>query len=110
MATAIGKYWITKRAITVVPEALECLGGNGHVEAAPLLKPITSLLTSGPWFSMLVAGSSPVRLTTMGTTVGLPLNHPLDSERLDNSAIPHDTGQLVELGSGVLSDPGLQFL
>jgi putative acyl-CoA dehydrogenase len=36
IATAIGKYWITKRAIAVVAEALECLGGNGYVEASPL--------------------------------------------------------------------------
>lgn len=32
IATAIGKFWITKRAINVVAEALECLGGNGYVE------------------------------------------------------------------------------
>ena len=38
MATAIGKYWVTKRAITVGAEALECLGGNGYVEEAPLAR------------------------------------------------------------------------
>ena len=38
IATAIGKYWITKRAIAVVAEALECLGGNGYVEEAPLAR------------------------------------------------------------------------
>jgi len=36
IATAIAKYWITKRAITGVAEALECMGGNGYVEEAPL--------------------------------------------------------------------------
>jgi putative acyl-CoA dehydrogenase len=36
LATAIGKFWITKRAIAVVAEALECLGGNGYVEESPL--------------------------------------------------------------------------
>ena len=36
LATAIGKYWITKRAVAVVAEALECLGGNGYVEESPL--------------------------------------------------------------------------
>ena len=36
LATAIGKYWITKRAVAVVAEALECLGGNGYVEDSPL--------------------------------------------------------------------------
>ncbi len=38
IATAIGKFWITKRAVAVVAEALECLGGNGYVETAPLAR------------------------------------------------------------------------
>jgi putative acyl-CoA dehydrogenase len=32
IATAIGKYWLCKRACVQVGEALECLGGNGFVE------------------------------------------------------------------------------
>jgi putative acyl-CoA dehydrogenase len=36
IATAIAKYWITKRTPVVVAEALECLGGNGYVEESPL--------------------------------------------------------------------------
>jgi putative acyl-CoA dehydrogenase len=32
IATAISKYWLCKRAISHVGEALECLGGNGYVE------------------------------------------------------------------------------
>jgi putative acyl-CoA dehydrogenase len=32
IATAISKYWLSKRAISHVGEALECLGGNGYVE------------------------------------------------------------------------------
>jgi putative acyl-CoA dehydrogenase len=32
IATAVSKYWVCKRAPTVVAEALECLGGNGYVE------------------------------------------------------------------------------
>lgn len=32
VATAIAKYWVTKRAPFQVCEALECLGGNGYVE------------------------------------------------------------------------------
>jgi putative acyl-CoA dehydrogenase len=36
LATAVGKYWITKRTVAVVAEALECLGGNGYVEESPL--------------------------------------------------------------------------
>jgi putative acyl-CoA dehydrogenase len=38
-ATAVMKYWITKRATPHAAEALECLGGNGFVEESgmPLL-------------------------------------------------------------------------
>jgi putative acyl-CoA dehydrogenase len=36
LATAIGKFWICKRAIFAVGEAMECLGGNGYVEESVL--------------------------------------------------------------------------
>lgn len=36
LATAIMKYWITKRAAPHAAEALECLGGNGYVEESGL--------------------------------------------------------------------------
>ncbi len=32
VALAVAKYWVCKRAIAVVAEALECHGGNGYVE------------------------------------------------------------------------------
>jgi putative acyl-CoA dehydrogenase len=35
-ATAIAKYWLGKRAVWHVAEALECLGGNGYVEESPM--------------------------------------------------------------------------
>jgi putative acyl-CoA dehydrogenase len=38
IASAIGKYWTCKRVPTVVAEALECLGGNGYTEDAPLAR------------------------------------------------------------------------
>ncbi|MCW5879877.1 MAG: isovaleryl-CoA dehydrogenase [Anaerolineae bacterium] len=38
LATAIGKYWITKRGPLVAGEALECLGGGGYVEEGPLAR------------------------------------------------------------------------
>ncbi len=36
VATAIGKYWVCRRAPSVVNEAQECLGGNGYVEESLL--------------------------------------------------------------------------
>lgn len=32
IGTALGKYWVCKRAAVHAAEALECLGGNGYVE------------------------------------------------------------------------------
>ncbi|MGI8439632.1 MAG: acyl-CoA dehydrogenase family protein, partial [Thermoleophilaceae bacterium] len=36
LATAVGKYWVCKRQPGFVADALECLGGNGYVEASGL--------------------------------------------------------------------------
>jgi len=36
LLTPIGKYWITKRSIPFLGEAMECLGGNGYVETGVL--------------------------------------------------------------------------
>jgi len=36
IATAIGKYWICRRAPTIVNEAQECLGGAGYIEESLL--------------------------------------------------------------------------
>ena len=33
LATPLAKYWLCKRAPAVAAEAMECLGGNGYVEA-----------------------------------------------------------------------------
>src|SRR5690554_870971 len=38
VATAIGKYWVCRRAPAFVNEALECLGGNGYVEESILAR------------------------------------------------------------------------
>jgi len=36
VALAVMKYWVCKRGAPVAAEALECLGGNGYVEEAPM--------------------------------------------------------------------------
>jgi putative acyl-CoA dehydrogenase len=38
IATAVGKYWVCKRAPSAIGEAMECLGGNGYVEEAMLAR------------------------------------------------------------------------
>jgi putative acyl-CoA dehydrogenase len=37
-ATAVEKYWVCKRAAPHANEALECFGGNGYVEEAPMAR------------------------------------------------------------------------
>jgi putative acyl-CoA dehydrogenase len=36
IATAVGKFWVCKRAPAMIYEAMECLGGNGYVEESIL--------------------------------------------------------------------------
>jgi putative acyl-CoA dehydrogenase len=48
IATAIAKYWVTKRNPPFVSEALECIGGNGFIDESPMPRlyrdsPINSL-------------------------------------------------------------------
>jgi putative acyl-CoA dehydrogenase len=38
LATAVAKYWVCKRGPAHAAEALECLGGNGYIEEAPLAR------------------------------------------------------------------------
>lgn len=49
VATAIGKYWITKRATGAVAEALECTGGNGFVEESPLARLYRDVPVNAIW-------------------------------------------------------------
>ncbi len=36
LALAVTKYWVCKRGAPLAAEALECLGGNGYIEEAPM--------------------------------------------------------------------------
>ncbi|MFC3493860.1 acyl-CoA dehydrogenase family protein [Glycomyces rhizosphaerae] len=38
LATAVAKYWVCKRGPGHAAEAVECLGGNGYIEEAPLAR------------------------------------------------------------------------
>ena len=43
IATAVGKYWVCKRAPGMIQEAMECLGGNGYVEESVLLEELRAV-------------------------------------------------------------------
>lgn len=49
IATAIGKYWVCKRAPMFTAEALECLGGAGYIEEAPLARLFRESPLNGIW-------------------------------------------------------------
>jgi putative acyl-CoA dehydrogenase len=45
----IAKYWICKRAVPVVAEALECHGGNGFIEDHPMARLYREAPLNGIW-------------------------------------------------------------
>jgi putative acyl-CoA dehydrogenase len=47
--TPIAKYWLCKRMTPVAVEAMECLGGNGYVEEAPLARLFREAPLNGIW-------------------------------------------------------------
>jgi len=47
--TPIAKYWLCKRVTPVALEAMECLGGNGYVEEAPLARLYREAPLNGIW-------------------------------------------------------------
>jgi putative acyl-CoA dehydrogenase len=49
LTTPIAKYWLCKRLPPLVAEAMECLGGNGYVEEAPLARLYREAPLNGIW-------------------------------------------------------------
>jgi putative acyl-CoA dehydrogenase len=47
----VAKYWLSKRVVTVVAEAVECLGGNGYVEEHGLARVYRDALVPALWES-----------------------------------------------------------
>jgi putative acyl-CoA dehydrogenase len=49
MMTPVTKYWVCKMAPPLVAEAMECLGGNGYVEEAPLARLYREVPVNSIW-------------------------------------------------------------
>ncbi|MGI8624730.1 MAG: acyl-CoA dehydrogenase family protein, partial [Solirubrobacteraceae bacterium] len=47
--TAVLKYWVCKRSVPMVAEALECHGGNGYVEEGPMAMLLRDVGVNGIW-------------------------------------------------------------
>src|SRR6202163_724553 len=77
---ALGKYWVCKRAIPHIAEALECLGGNGYVEESIMPRlyreaPLNSIWEGSGNVNALdllrALAKSPASLDAYGTEVAL---------------------------------------
>jgi putative acyl-CoA dehydrogenase len=49
LMTPVTKYWVCKIAPALVAEAMECLGGNGYVEEAPLARLYREVPVNSIW-------------------------------------------------------------
>ncbi len=49
IALPAAKFWVCKRAVPMIAEALECLGGNGYVETFPLARLLRESPLNGIW-------------------------------------------------------------
>jgi putative acyl-CoA dehydrogenase len=49
LMTPVAKYWLCKRNPALAVEAMECLGGNGYVEEAPLARLYREAPVNGIW-------------------------------------------------------------
>jgi putative acyl-CoA dehydrogenase len=49
LALPAAKFWVCKRAVPVVAEALECLGGNGYVEESVMPRLLRESPLNGIW-------------------------------------------------------------
>ena len=49
LALPVAKFWVCKRAVPMIAEALECLGGNGYVETFPMARLLRESPLNGIW-------------------------------------------------------------
>jgi putative acyl-CoA dehydrogenase len=105
IATAVGKYWTCKRTPTFAAEALECLGGAGYVEEAPMARLYREAPLNGIWEGsgnvicldvLRAAGRDPESVEALLAEVGEArgADARLDRAVSDLHAELADTGQL----------------
>ncbi|MFZ0091252.1 MAG: acyl-CoA dehydrogenase family protein [Solirubrobacteraceae bacterium] len=94
-ATAVCKYWVTKRAAAHAAEALECLGGNGFVEDSGM--PL--LYRDAPLNSIWEGSGNVAALDVLRAIVREPEGLPafLDECRLAGGAQPRLDAHLADV-------------
>lgn len=68
LASAVAKYWLSKRSTPVVREALECVGGNGYVEESILPR----LYREAPLNAIWEGAGNVIALDVVRATVRAP--------------------------------------
>jgi putative acyl-CoA dehydrogenase len=93
LATAVAKYWISKRAGVLVGEALECLGGAGYVEESIMPRLYREAPLNSIW-----EGS--------GNVIALDVMRAIQKEPETLLAVLNEINQVPEMGraAGVVLD------
>jgi len=95
LATAFAKYWVSKRATTLVAEALECLGGAGYVEESIMPRLYREAPLNSIW-----EGS--------GNVIALDVMRAIQKEPESLHAVLREIGEVPEMArvaSAVLDNP-----
>ena len=134
LVTAIGKYWICKRAPEMIAEASECLGGAGYVEETILPRLYREAPVNSIWegsgnvqcldvlramskeagvldalFDVLGDGHGDARLKSHIERLGTALRDPDDiqyraRQLTEDVAVALQAGLLLEAGNSAVSD------
>ena len=107
LAIPAAKYWVCKRTVTVVAEALECLGGNGYVEESGLPR----LYRESPLNSIWEGSGNVIALDVVRAATREPASVAALQAELATTAGADQTldaavSQLTSLLRGVGPDPG----
>jgi len=102
IATAVGKYWVCKRAPQTTYEAMECLGGNGYVEESVLPR----IYREAPVNSIWEGSGNVMCLDVLRAVAREPETMPalLDEIRLGTGADPRLDRALTQLEAAI-ADP-----
>jgi putative acyl-CoA dehydrogenase len=106
LAVPAAKFWVCKRTVAVVGEALECLGGNGYVEESGLPR----LYRESPLNSIWEGSGNVIALDVVRAAIRQPTSVAAVQAELATTAGADETldaavSQLTQLLAGLGQDP-----
>ena len=99
LAVAVGKYYVCKRAPSVVYEALECFGGNGYVEDFPMARYFRQSPLNAIW-----EGSGNVIVLDVFRALGKPEQAAAAMKAVMAEALFTNNEALISYTKGVISE------